>query len=214
VYSSFQLAKKYLRYYLTASNSKGHGMHSPFVFDFILQVLRNKSQFQPPEELEELRKTLLNDQSPVEVVDLGAGSRTKADSRRTVAQLAKAALKPPKYAQLLYRLVRHYKPRTMVELGTSLGLTTAYLSAANPEAQIFTIEGSPEIASKAVANFQKLGCENINLLEGNFDDRLPELLRTLDRVDLAYVDGNHRKEPTSAILSSCWKSGARQYFHF
>src|SRR4051794_37550550 len=109
MYTNFQLAKKYLHYFLTASNGKGHGMHSPFVFDFILNVLNNKSNNIPPVEIEQLRKALLHDQRMTEVQDLGAGSRINTSKQRTVAELARTALKPKKYAQLLYRLVKHYQ---------------------------------------------------------------------------------------------------------
>jgi hypothetical protein len=46
LYSPFQLAKKYLHYYFTASNGKGHGIHSPYVFDFIEKVLNDKKQYE------------------------------------------------------------------------------------------------------------------------------------------------------------------------
>jgi predicted O-methyltransferase YrrM len=196
MYSSSQLAKKYLRYYITASNGKGHGMHSPFVFDFILSVLNNRHKYLPPEEIEDLRKELLDNNKTITIEDLGAGSRIQSLRQRTIKSLAKNALKPKKYSQLLYRLVKHYQPQNIVELGTSLGITTAYLSKANSSAHITTIEGSPSIAAIAQQNFQKLNCSNIQLLQGNFDSLLPTVNGQLSTVDLAYIDGNHRCEPT------------------
>ena len=209
MYSSFQLAKKYLSYYLTASNSKGHGMHSPFVFQFILHVLNNQSGFIAPTEMENLRKELLTDSRILEIEDLGAGSRVAASKQRTVSQLAKAAVKPEKYAQLLYRLVKYYQPKTILELGTSLGITTSYLSLANPRAKILTIEGSKAVAAIAKENFEKLSLKNIELIEGNFDEQLSSAIHQLTFVchnefaeglpkgiDLAYIDGNHRYEAT------------------
>src|SRR5215213_8351214 len=161
MYSSFQLAKKYLHYYVTALNGKGHGMHSPFVFDFILHVLNNKNGYEPPAEIETLRKQLLADNSVVIIEDLGAGSRVQSSRQRTVSSLAKNALKPKKYSQLLYHLVKQYQPQTIIELGTSLGITTAYLSKANPSANITTIEGSEAVANIAQKNFRQLHCPNI-----------------------------------------------------
>jgi predicted O-methyltransferase YrrM len=196
VYTSAQLAKKYLHYYLNASNSKGHGMHSPFVFDFILNVLNNKSNYHLPGEIELLRKELLQEKTLIEIEDLGAGSRTDSSKQKSIAQITKAALKPPKYAQVLYRLVKHYQPKTIIELGTSLGITTAYLSKANPAATITTIEGSDSVATIASQNFQKLNCSNIKLVTGNFDTVLPSVIHHLSSIDLAYIDGNHRYEPT------------------
>lgn len=195
-YTGFQLAKKYLHYYLTALNSKGHGMHSPFVFQFILHVLNNRSGYQAPVEIEALRKSLLNDERVLEIEDFGAGSRVARHKRRRISEVARHALKPKKYAQLLFRLVKHYQPHTILELGTSLGLTTSYLSYADPAANIVTIEGSEAIAGVANENFGSLGIKNIQQRTGNFDHLLPALVQELSSIDLAYIDGNHRYEPT------------------
>jgi predicted O-methyltransferase YrrM len=196
VYNSFELAKKYIHYYFTAFNGKGHGMHSPFVFQFILHVLNNKCGYQPPQKIEALRRQLLSDSRMLEIEDLGAGSRVAATKHRSVQQLAKSALKSEKYAQALFRIVKHYQPRTIIELGTSLGITTSYLSSGNPSAAITTIEGSKAVAGIAKENFNKLELENVRLLQGNFDEVLPTVLTQLSSIDLAYIDGNHRYQPT------------------
>jgi predicted O-methyltransferase YrrM len=196
LHSSFELAKKYLHYYLTASNSKGHGMHSPFVYDFTRNVLNNGNNYKPLASIEELREELKKDHEQLEIEDLGAGSRKGPAKTKTVTQLALTALKPKKYARLLYRLAKHYQPQTIVELGTCLGLTTAYLSDACPGSQIITIEGSSAITAKARANFKKLGTNNILSLQGDFDSVLPGVLAKENKIDLAYIDGNHRYEPT------------------
>ncbi len=196
MYNSFQLAKKYLNYYLRASNRKGHGMHSPFVFDFILNVLNNKSNYQSIEEIELLRKELLRDKRVIEIEDFGAGSRINSSKKRSVDQIAKSALKSKRLANVLFRLVRYYQPQTIVELGTSLGITTAYFSKANSNASINTIEGSKQVAAIAEENFQKLNCTNIQLLQGNFDNLLPSVISQLSSINLAYIDGNHRYQPT------------------
>lgn len=196
MYSGIQLAQKYLSYYLTAFNGKGHGMHSPFVFDFILYVLNNRSAYLPPAEIESLRKTLLRNNRVLQVEDFGAGSRKANQRQRSVSELALHALKPPKYAQLLFRLVQHYQPATILELGTSLGVTTAYLANGNPSAKIITIEGSDAIAAVAKENLAGLSVKNVEQLVGNFDQLLPDAVSKLSSIDLAYIDGNHRYEPT------------------
>lgn len=171
-------------------------MHSPFVFDFIQSVLNNRHGYFPPAEIEQLRKKLLNDKSVINVEDFGAGSRVQSSSTKKISDIARAALKPKKYGQLLHRLCRHYKPKTILELGTSLGITTAYLASAVDSAKVTTIEGSPEIAHVAQMNFKQLGLNNIQSLIGNFDDVLPTVIQQKSSIDLAYVDGNHRYAPT------------------
>jgi predicted O-methyltransferase YrrM len=196
LYNNLQLSLKYLRYYLRASNGKGHGMHSPFVFDFIQSVLNNNHGYQPPAEIETLRSDLKKDETKLAVTDLGAGSRSSTMKERTVRDIVSRAVKPEKFGKMLFRLAAHYKPATIVELGTSLGITTSYLSFGAPEATVYTLEGVPPIAALASWHFQKLQRNNITQIRGNFDEELPKLLSKLDSVDLAFIDGNHRYEPT------------------
>jgi predicted O-methyltransferase YrrM len=196
MFTKFQLAKKYLHYYLTASNGKGHGIHSPFVFDFVINVLNDKISYPAYQSIEKIRQQLLTDSTVIEVEDFGAGSSVIKTNKRVVSTIAASSLKPKKYAQLLYRLVQYYKPETIIELGTSFGITTAYLAAANTTSNIFTCEGSGAIASIAKQNFAVLQISNVQLTEGDFAKTLSPLLSNLNKIDFAFADGNHRKEPT------------------
>jgi len=143
-----------------------------------------------------LRKKLTEYDRSVEVVDLGAGSRVDNSSERKVSQIAKSVSTPKKSGQLLFRICQHYKPKNIIELGTSLGIGTVYLANGYGDANVHTIEGSPEIAKLARANFDFLKEENIESHTGSFDEVLPQVLNRLESVDLAFIDGNHRKEPT------------------
>ena len=196
MYSRFQLIKKYLHYRLTASNGKGHGMHSPFVFDFIKNVLRDKKKHHCYDAIETARQRLLKQSAEIEVADYGAGSAIIKPGKRVVADIAGSSLKPAKYAQLLYRMVNYYQAQTILELGTSFGITTSYLAAGNANAKVYTMEGSAAIAEIARKTFKRLELKNIELREGDFNNTLPALLAKLHTIDLVFIDGNHRKEPT------------------
>jgi predicted O-methyltransferase YrrM len=196
MFSSWQLIKKYANYYLTAANGKGHGIHSPFVYDFVRRVLIDKRNFYAYNQVEALRRKLLHNETMIEVEDFGAGSAISKTNERSIASIARHAAKSKKMAQLLFRIVNFYQPQTILELGTSLGISTAYMAMANPQACIITAEGSAAIAAQAKRNFQSLQCNNIQQVTGNFDDTLPELLSANPQLDLAFIDGNHRYEPT------------------
>ena len=182
-------------------------MHSPFVFDFIRNVLRNHKGIYPPEVIESLRAAMEKDRRIIAVEDLGAGSRIRQSRQRSIREIARSSVKNRKYSHLLYRVVRHYQPQTILELGTSLGITTATLAAANQAATIYTIEGSAAVHAQAQENFRALQLPNIRALQGSFDDLLPQLLPSLPGVDLAFIDGNHRYEPTlhyfRQVLEKC-----------
>jgi predicted O-methyltransferase YrrM len=194
MYSPLQSAFKYLRYYLSAKNGKGHGIHSPFIYEFIQKVLNDKTDRPEFGVIEKLRRRLKKDKTILTVKDFGAGAgRTE---KRSVASIADRGLKSKKFGQLFYRIVKKYQPQTILELGTSLGVTTSYLAIANPSDRVITMEGSGEIATIAKQNFNKLGLTNIEMIEGNFDDTLRDVLTRIHQVDFAFIDGNHRREPT------------------
>lgn len=196
MYSKKQLALKYIHYFLNAKNGKGHGIHSPFVFDFTQQILNKKKLPYSSNEIEDIRQYLKNNQQLIQIEDFGAGSRVIKQNTRKVASVAKSSLKPLKYSTLIAKMVAHYNPNIIVELGTSLGITTAYMAKAASNAKVYTIEGAPAIAKLANENFEKLGLKNVHSLVGNFDVVLPNLLQQLDTVGFAFIDGNHRFEPT------------------
>ncbi|ANI89468.1 SAM-dependent methyltransferase [Arachidicoccus ginsenosidimutans] len=206
MYSKYQLTKKYLHYLLYASNGKGHGIHSPFVFDFVTKVLNDKKNYRCYKEIETLRSSLLKDETVLKIEDFGAGSRVNATNERKISAVAKSALKPKKFGRLLYRMVQHYQPKTILELGTCFGITTSYLSNGNAGAQVSTMEGAAQIAAVAKKDFEKLSLKNIELIEGNFDETLPEFIQQFQAknktIDFAFIDGNHRYEPTVRYFHS------------
>ena len=185
---------KYINYRLTAFTE--HDIHSPFLYDFYMELIRNEHPYQDFEELDKLRKKLLADTTLIEVSDFGAGSKKLASNKRSIQQIAKHGIAQKKQAEFLYRLLNKFSPKTIVELGTSLGLTSMYLSKAVPKSTIYTIEGCPNLFSFSNVIFKKERVNNIKSHQGNFNDVLPELLKNLDTLDCLYIDGNHSYEPT------------------
>ena len=196
MYSRFQLLRKYFQYYLNASNGKGHGVHSPFVFDFITHVLNDKSGHPGFKKIEKHRTRLLQDFSTIEVEDFGAGSAVIPTKTRVIKKIAASSPKSKKFARLLYRIARYYDCKTIVELGTSFGTTTAHLALSSPQAKVITLEGAANIAAIAEDFFKKENFENIQLVKDDFKKTIPEVLRKNNSVDLLFVDGNHQEQAT------------------
>ena len=147
-------------------------------------------------EIEKVRRVLLSNNTVIEVEDFGAGSTVLPFKQRRIKDIAASSLKPKKFAQLLFRIAQYYQPKTIVELGTSLGTTTMYLASANIKSEIYTLEGAPAIAHLASENFKNAGLKNIKLTVGSFQKTLPDLLQKIEKADLLFVDGNHRKKAT------------------
>ncbi len=171
-------------------------MHSPFVFTFIEKVLNDKKIYKVYEKIEDARKNLLQNRDTIDVEDFGAGSTVIKTKQRIVKDIAASSLKPKKYSQLLFRMLQFYNKKNVLELGTSLGITTAYLAAAKNNPAVITMEGSENIANIAQQNFNALQINNIEIIKGDFEKTLPLLIKNNTTIDFAFLDGNHRKIPT------------------
>lgn len=158
-----------------------------------LQIDKDNPQFR---EIERLRRELLRSKKMIDVRDLGAGSAFRSKKSPSVGSIAKSALSPARQCQIMANLCRNLEGRPIIELGTSLGISTAYMATAAPKSKVFTMEGSPDIARMARAHFDLLGLTNIELVEGHFDATLPDVLAKIEQVGLGFIDGNHRKEAT------------------
>jgi predicted O-methyltransferase YrrM len=178
------------------SNKRGFGIHSPFVFDFINNVLENNDVFYGFEKIERIRKKLSLNDNQIDINDLGAGSQKFSSSQRKISDIAKYSIKPKKQAEFIFRLANFINAENILELGTSLGITTLYLSLTSRISKIYTIEGDKNIFNLADNNFKKFNCTNIHNYLGNFDDKLPEILNTIDKFDLVFIDGNHTMDAT------------------
>jgi predicted O-methyltransferase YrrM len=198
---NFRFAKDYLLHRLRGKSR--HGLHSPFVYRLVDEVIYDFSPKKVYDEVESIRTQLLSDHKMITVTDLGAGSLVNNNQRREISDIARNALKPPKLAQLLYRLVNDLKPRNIIELGTCLGTTYLYLQKAVPKAKLYTLEGCPETAGVATKVFKQSDINDINLVIGNFDDTLPGVIDGLDQLDFVFVDGNHQKDATLRYFEWC-----------
>lgn len=184
----------FINYKLTAYTE--HDVHSPFVFDFYNELILNNYPYNDFFTLNAVRQALLKDETIIDVTDYGAGSRKLKTNQRQVSDIAKMGISNKKQSEFFYRLINKFKPHTIIELGTSLGLNTLYLAKAAPQSTIYTMEGCANIHQYAQGVFNQCQQNNIKALQGNFNTELPALLKNLDTIDLLYVDGNHAYEPT------------------
>lgn len=160
-----------------------------------MEVIALRHLFYSFEELEEARGKLLSDNTLLEFTDVGSWKRLV---RTQVSTHARSSLMPPVKAQLLFRFVHWFKPGIVLELGTSFGITTAYLRKAYP-AHITTIEAIPSIAEKAREIWKDLKLDQIDSRIGNTEELLPLWLKeTKEKPDLVVVDANHQYEATMA----------------
>jgi len=188
-------ALRYLKYFLFSRHRKGHGIHSPFVFNLVSQTFRNKIEPDIVFNIEKVRRKMISDQRSIVVNDLGAGSKKMKNSLRKVSDIARYSSVPKKFGNFLYNMSGTFGKPLVIELGTSLGISTMYLAAAVPDAKVYTIEGCRATSEIASSNFSEASFSNIELFNGSFEEVLPQIKKENIAPGLVYIDGNHRKEP-------------------
>jgi len=201
VLKRFYILKSFIRFYFAAKTK--YRVHSPFVYKFVNSILEDDRTYYAFSSVESLRKLLKKDKKTLYTRDLGAGSLTTKSNKRTVKSIASTSLSSPFSCKILFKIVNYFKPDTILELGTSLGISTLYHHFAASNARLITLEGSDEIANYAVRNFERMEVKSIELIKGNFDETLPIALKELNELDYLFLDGNHRKTPTLTYFEKC-----------
>lgn len=191
--SIFQRVKYHLSYFLNAVNQ--HSLQAPFIYEFYTKVIRSEKLNGDFTEIAQLRHTLLQDNHGIEVQEFGARSKINSSINRTIKNIASGGITTAKYSELLYRIIKHFHMRQIVELGTSLGVNTMYL-AKYEATKVTTFEGDPSLVKIAQANFDHLQAHNIMIVEGNIDKTLSSFLDGSIRPDMVYIDANHTYEAT------------------
>lgn len=174
-------------------------LHSPFVYRLYTECILRDEHPAIGTVLEHLRKQALRDSRILTYPDPGSGSHVSGNTtQRSVHQIARYSLKPPAQARMLHRLVKYFTPEQVLELGTSLGITSCYLAAALPQnGKLYTVDAAAPVLDIARDHIRTAALENcIHITQGLFDEVLPHLLASMPRVDMAYIDGNHRYAPT------------------
>lgn len=199
----YRRLKGYFRYRLKARGR--YRIHSPFLYQLLTQCFYQKTDFKNWIAIEAYRKKLWRDDTQIEVNDLGAGTISGKIKRRKIAQIVRHSLSRKKYAQLLYKMVNYFQCKTILELGTSLGISTTYMAKANAKAKVYSIEGCANIAAQAEKTFQILNVKNIELFNMPFDKGLQQVFGICSSYDFIFIDGNHRYEATLSYFEQCLK---------
>ena len=194
------LILEYLKFLSKSSNQ--HGVHSPFVYNLVTKCFYKKTDISLCKYFSNIKQQLLDNKTIIKVTDFGAGSKIFKTNNREVSKIAKVAGISNKKSKLLIRLVAYFKPTSILEIGTSIGLGTSAIKIGNNESQITTLEGCPETSKIAQELFKKNDFNKINIITGDFKETLPKVTKN-QQFDFIYFDGNHNKKATLDYFETC-----------
>lgn len=126
------------------------------------------------------------------------GAVSTEPRERKVSDIARRTSTRDKYGRMLARLIADLHIDSILELGTSLGISTAYMAAARESAHIVTIEGLEPVAKLADESLRLAGFNNVEVINGDIAEQLDAAIDHLpgQKVGLAFIDGDHSKEAT------------------
>lgn len=196
----YSLQQYFAFYYLAKTR---YQLHSPFVYDLVTAVLHDDRWYYAFRDIESLRANLLQNDAIIETIDYGAlGNAEGLAKTRALSDITRRSSSSPAQGRMLFRLVQHLQPKTILEMGSSVGIGTCYLASGRQQAQLISLEGSPALSAVARNQAEWLRLKNVQLISGPFRQTLPDALHKLQKLDLVFVDGHHAEEPTREYLET------------
>jgi predicted O-methyltransferase YrrM len=192
---------RYIRYFFKSKTR--FSVHSPFVFELLTRVIQKSEPKETFKELFNLKSNLLQRKDKITITDFGAGSHINNGTEKSISTIAKNAAKPYHVARILFALAQHFQPRTLLEFGTSLGISSAYMALGHRAEKHVTLEGCPETAKVAKENLNALEFDHVKIEVGPFEKTLPSALSQLGHLDFVFFDGNHQYQPTLDYFEAC-----------
>ncbi len=189
----FQI-KAYIKFLWKSKNE--HAVHSPFVFTLITKCFYDRKPKAEYQVLKNYRNSLLENTNTIDVTDFGAGSKIFKSNTRPISKIAKTAGISRKRSELLFRITTYFKPESILEIGTSLGLATSALALGNMKANITTLEGCPNTITVAKNQFQLFNLKNVAFITTEFRNYFECCNLKPEICNLIYFDGNHSKAAT------------------
>ncbi|MEO6132771.1 MAG: class I SAM-dependent methyltransferase, partial [Saprospiraceae bacterium] len=187
--------------YYTILNFLGHrirsrkwdSFHSPYLFRLLTDCCNEKITFPVFERIESKRKEFFDSSKRISRMDYGAGmiSGLKGSNQK-ISTIANRSISLPYQCRFLYRLVNMLKPHTMIEFGTCLGISSAYLAMGATGGKLITIEGDTALAEEAEKIFESLEIKNIVPINSTFENFIENELKATGPLDFVFLDGNHK----------------------
>lgn len=161
-------------------------IHSPFIYFMMKEVFSKRFFSSKWKDIEALQHPLKN-------------SHTIIDSSKELKQCKISK----KQGRVITRIVGYFQPKTILEIGSSLGIRTAYLSCEQNDGKLFTIETHHDSAKYAQQNFEQLSLKNIHQIVDDVDVALIKVFEKIEKIDLVYIDCKVTQNNTIQIFEKC-----------
>lgn len=162
-------------------------IHSPEIFSLRNFLSSNSIASNDVQTIRSYRQSLLQEKSSISFEHPYLGL-----TKRRICDIAKKEGKRHRSGQLLYLLVKYFKPKLLLETGTSLGLSLLYQSLAmEAGSKIISLEGAPELLNYTRQHLPSFEHANIILKQARVPQDLEKCLQDTGQVDWVFLDADH-----------------------
>jgi hypothetical protein len=149
----FRTIRRFM-YLKRARHRRGHGIHSPFLFHLITEVVEDKRKLPEYEFVKKLKN------KAIQLLDnCSDASFTNVYQQFNLAlsnphQLYKKVELPFRYAKVVFRLIREFKPSVIANYGPTFGVNLALMAIADNNSIVYQLinDASCNTISKELLN--------------------------------------------------------------
>jgi len=124
-------------YLKRARHRRGHGIHSPFLFRLITEVVENRSKLPEYKIFKDLKGNAMNILEDSSEPSLSAVYHQFNLPPANPHRLYRKVEMPLRYAKVVFRLLREFKPLSVINYGPTLGANLALLAMANKDCLVY-----------------------------------------------------------------------------
>jgi hypothetical protein len=130
---SYRFAKK-ISYLLKSRHRRGHGIHSPFLFRLITEVIENDGSFSAYPVLKSARE---NVGDMLRILDMNSFQKEddSCEKHRSI-HFKRLHLLPDRFDRLLLRLVNEFRPQNISFYGSTFGVSVLALALADSRIRV------------------------------------------------------------------------------
>lgn len=171
---------------------KGYGVHSPFAFRLITDIIYAKDSYYDFDPLKEWTE----------------------EQRKISNAVWRKNLEPFCIYELLYKLVDEVKATTILEVGVFNGVASVYLSMCRKSAKHIVLSNETEMSNQVQATIASSQCKNIDFRVGDLLSLTKDALSELQTVDFLLLRAsNYSLDDAQVVFEYCLESsGANSLF--